>query len=178
MYFAGWTASCLFVPRLSDIYGRKIPALISSVVSIPIYIGLILSRSITLSIILFFLLGLTCTGKASTAYVYLLEYIPKNRVTWVGSYMLFADGSTMIFSSIYFRYITNDWLAFQIYGVVVLSISTVAMLLIPESPKFLYSVKRYDEARVSLGKVARFNKSKKFKNMKFDTEEAEEQRIN
>jgi MFS family permease len=76
MYFAGWTASCIFVPRLSDIYGRKIPSLISAGVSIPIYIGLILSRSLTLSISLFFLLGLTCTGKASTAYVYLLEFIP------------------------------------------------------------------------------------------------------
>ena len=76
MYFAGWTVSCIFVPRLSDIYGRKIPSLASAIFSIPVYLGLILSRSLTLSIVLFFFLGLTCTGKASTAYVYLLEFIP------------------------------------------------------------------------------------------------------
>lgn len=90
--------------------------------------------------------------------------------------MLFADGSTMILSSIYFRFITKDWLYFQLYGVIALAISTAAMFIIPESPKFLYSCKKYDEARESLVKIAKFNKSNKFKNYKFDTEILEESR--
>jgi len=76
MYFAGWTVSCIFVPRLSDIYGRKWPMLISSLASVGIYTGLIVSRDLNLSIVLFFLLGLCCTGKSSTAYVYMLELVP------------------------------------------------------------------------------------------------------
>jgi hypothetical protein len=88
--------------------------------------------------------------------------------------MLFADGSTMILLSIYFRYITKDWLWFQIYGVIALSVSTLACFILPESPKFLYSYKRYDEARNALKFIARFNRKGPLKKQKFDTEIAEE----
>lgn len=112
MYFAGWTASCLFVPRLADIYGRKWVTLISSWFSAVVYLGIILSRKLELTIALFFFLGTCTTGKSSTAYVYLLEFIPENRVTWVATAMLFADGSTMIMLSIYFRFISKHWIYF------------------------------------------------------------------
>jgi hypothetical protein len=52
-----------FITRLGDIYGRKWPTWISIVVSLPIQVGLLLSKNLTLSVVLFFLLGCTVPGK-------------------------------------------------------------------------------------------------------------------
>ena len=76
MYFAGWTVSCLVVPRLGDVLGRKPPVVGSALFSCGVYLALVLSRSLALTTALFFLLGLTCPAKGSTAYVYLLEFVP------------------------------------------------------------------------------------------------------
>lgn len=112
MYLFGWASGCLFIPRLGDVYGRRIPFLISVVLSLGVYIGLILSQNIYLTMVMFFLLGLCTPGKSNIAYVYLLELVPTDWQTYVGTALLFADGSTMIFLSLYFRFITKYWLGF------------------------------------------------------------------
>lgn len=76
MYLFGWSMACLFVPRLGDVYGRRWPYIISGAISIFVYLGLILSNSITLTMVLFFMLGLCTPGKSNIAYVYLLELVP------------------------------------------------------------------------------------------------------
>lgn len=112
MYLFGWSLGCLFVPRLGDVYGRKRPYIASSVTSLFIYLGLILSNNINLTMALFFLLGLCTPGKSNIAYVYLLELVPTNWQTYVGTVLLIADGSTMIILSIYFRFISTYWAPF------------------------------------------------------------------
>ena len=76
MYLFGWSVACLFVPRLGDLYGRRLPFVISTGVSLAVYLGLILSNSITLTMIMFFLLGICTPGKSNIGYVYLLELVP------------------------------------------------------------------------------------------------------
>ena len=92
--------------------------------------------------------------------------------------MLFGDGSTMIFLSIYFRFISNDWFGFQLGGLLATAVATIACFFVPESPKFYYSYKRYDEARSAIEYINRFNKGNfSGKTYKFDTEVAEENKI-
>lgn len=112
MYFAGWTVSCIFIPRLADIYGRKWPLLASASASFAFYLGLILSRNLNLSIGLLFFMGCCCTGKVGTSYVLLLELVPARSVTFIGTIVMFLDGSTMIWISLYFRYVSKEWLYF------------------------------------------------------------------
>ena len=112
MYLFGWSAACLFVPRMGDIYGRKWPYAISTGLSLGVYLGLILSNNINLSLALFFFLGICTPGKSNIAYVYLLELVPIDWQTYVGTSLLFADGSTMIILSLYFRFMSKDWLGF------------------------------------------------------------------
>jgi hypothetical protein len=129
---------------------------------------------------MFFLLGLCTPGKSNIAYVYLLELVPTKWQTYVGTSLLIADGSTMILLSLYFRFITRDWLGFQIFGLALTTFSFVGSLIAPESPKYLYSYKRFAEAREALGRIARLNRvpleKRRFK-FTFDTE-AEEQEKN
>lgn len=76
MYPFGWALACLFVPRLGDVYGRKMPFLISVACSILLYLGVLLSQSIYLTMVLFFIIGMTQPGKTSVSYVYILEMVP------------------------------------------------------------------------------------------------------
>lgn len=149
---------CLFIPRLGDVLGRRLPFFVCLGVSLLVYLGLILSQNIFLTIALFFLLGLSTPGKSNIAYVYLLELVPTNWQTYVGTALLFADGSTMILLTIYFRFINKDWLGFQIFGIAATTMAFFALLLVPESPKYLYSYKKYERARTALSKIARFNR--------------------
>lgn len=150
MYFAGWTVACVFIPRLGDLYGRRFPYLISSGLSVFVYLGLILSSNLTLSTIFFFMLGLCCVGKSNLCYVYLLEFIPLRWQVYVGTFLLFLDGSTMIIISLYFRYMSRDWLYFQICGCCATAMAFLGSLIVPESPRYLQSVKRFKEAKVAL----------------------------
>ncbi len=159
MFFLGWTLSCLILPRLADTYGRRPLVLIFSWFSVLVYLGLLLSRSLELTIALFFLLGLTCTGKSSTGYVYLMELIGAKWQAWASVYMMLLDSITMIMLAVYFKYITKEWMYFQIFGITLLTLASIAVYWVPESPKLLHSQKKYDLARKSLLIIAKSNRN-------------------
>eukprot|EP00347_Sterkiella_histriomuscorum_P012127 403369790 len=157
MFFAGWTISCAIVPKLSDFYGRKFMAMICIGVSIGCYVGLIFSNNLTLSIVLFFFLGLSQAGKSTNCYIYLMELIPQNKQTLIGTLMNFADGLILILMSIYFRFISKNWMYYQICGLFATCLAFIACLFIPESPKYYYSINKFDKSREVLDYIQRFN---------------------
>jgi MFS family permease len=63
MFFAGNTCVGFFVSRAGDIYGRKWPTRISSLLSIPIQAAIIFQHNFTFRIILFFLQGMCAPGR-------------------------------------------------------------------------------------------------------------------
>ena len=52
---------------------------------------------------------------------------------------------------------SNQWLTLQYVSVVLLSLTVVALYYLPESPKFLLSVGKTDEALQTLNWIAKFN---------------------
>ena len=76
VYLLGWALGCLFIPRWGDVYGRRWPYIISMGASLVIYLVLLLSKDVNLTISMYFLLGFTNPGKSNISYVYLLEMIP------------------------------------------------------------------------------------------------------
>jgi len=63
MYFAGTTVFNLIVTRLGDVYGRKLPVRVSSLISFPVQAGIIWSSNIFLTSALFFVFGALGPGK-------------------------------------------------------------------------------------------------------------------
>ena len=53
----------IFVTRLGDIYGRKLPTLISSLLAVPILACILYSESLALTTVLFFIMGMAGPGK-------------------------------------------------------------------------------------------------------------------
>jgi len=173
MFLLGWSLGCLFIPRLGDTMGRRRPYLFFSVASVFCYLTLILSQNIHLTLVMYFLLGLGNAGKPNLGYVYILELVPTSWQTYVGTLIHISDGCTLIFLSIYFRFISKDWFWFQLFCFVFSTLAIAGCSIAPESPKYLYSFERFDEARAAIKKIARFNRvSKDIRNSEylFDTE--------
>ena len=157
MYLLGWAVGCLFIPRLGDLLGRKKPMFIIAAISIFVYLGLILSTNMILTMVLFFLLGMSTPGKSTIGYVLLLELIPPGYQTLVSTIIIAADGSIMIFLSLYFRYITKYWMPFQLFQFGVAVVGFLVGLLAPESPKYLDSIRRFQDAKKSIQTIAKYN---------------------
>lgn len=112
MYFVGEVTLGFIVTRIGDISGRKWPMIVSTIVSVPVHLGLILSRSLTLNIVLFFLFGACVPGKIQICYVYMNEMIPSSYRNIIGTMTLFADSGSITLIALYFRFITKDWVYF------------------------------------------------------------------
>ena len=74
-----------------------------------------------------------------------------------------------LFGCLYFWFIWKNWLGIEILAGVLGVIAGIGALFMPESPKFLISKRRYDEARESINRIARFNNQPEFKG-EFDRE--------
>ena len=66
--------------------------------------------------------------------------------------------SITVFSALYFMFITKYWYGFQIFGLVLNTLVVVLVPLLPESPKYLLSKRKYDQARLAILKIARFQR--------------------
>jgi hypothetical protein len=54
---------------------------------------------------------------------------------------------------------SKDWLWLEIYACATGILSMIGVFLMPESPKFLVTIKKYDQARLAINTIARINKS-------------------
>ena len=66
--------------------------------------------------------------------------------------------SITVFSALYFMFITKYWYGFQIFGLVLNALVVVLVPLLPESPKYLLSKRKYDQARLAILKIAKFQR--------------------
>ena len=92
----------------------------------------------------------------------------KNRLCLV---LLIADSSTVILSALYFKFVSNEWIYFQIFGLFVNVLGLVGAFMLPESPEYLYSFYKFDECRDVLEGINDWNKKEdRVQNYEFDVE--------
>ena len=117
-----------------------------------------MSKNLTLTTALFFLLGACSPAKLNVTFVYLTELVPERNRTAVGTLLLFADASSMTFLPLYFRFVTKEWIYFQMGSFVMNIIGVIGMLvLIPESPKYLYASGKIQECIQKIRYIAKIN---------------------
>jgi len=153
-YFLGIIIAMIFIPYLSDIYGRKKIFCLTMVASIIGQVGLIVSTNLYSSTLYMVLLGMTWPGKRVTGLSYNLEFLPEiDQNTYLTLFTLF-DYPSIFLISLSYEYLTPSWYPIQALGVV-LSCVTLAycMVLMPESPKFLFINHRYEELRQILNQI-------------------------
>ena len=161
-YFAGYSISCLVVPRLADIYGRRMPYIVSTWIQLILYFGIYFSKSLMMTLTLILIFGFCGAGRSAVGYLYLIEMVPSRWKTLAGTLMHSVNSLTFVFSAIYFWFVSKEWRWLIIYAICANIITCIAILFIPESPLYCHSIRDYDKARTSISKIAKFNKYEGF----------------
>ncbi len=91
--------------------------------------------------------GFISNIRASLSYLYGQEITPRENASFVGSVYNIFDALTMCWMSLYFRYISKDWLYSQLICLILIAISTALAFRLPESPLYLIKVGKYTEAK-------------------------------
>jgi len=95
-YFFGFAISCIFVPRIADLVGRKYPFIISMMFQTLAYLLIIFSRNIYFTIFCYWLVGMCAAGRMIVGVMYLCEFVMEKH-HWLVITVLFAcDGFTMV----------------------------------------------------------------------------------
>lgn len=176
MQFVGWAISAAITPRLSDIYGRRPIFLASMLIQLVALIAIFISRHVWVTVGLIFLFGIGGVGRSSISYLYMQEFLPQNKQTLVGTILQLNNGFVAVYTVIYYWFISNWWIPINVFGGALTLVSMVGVWFLPESPKFLITMKRYDEARVAISTIARVNKQEPF-NSRFDREVIDEKAV-
>ena len=144
-FFFGLMIMIVPVPMLADKYGRKQVFVTTIIVSIAIQISLIYVNGFDDAISCMFVLGMTYPGRQIVGTFYITELIPESMRSGA---LLFTSlfGSIMsILMTSYYRFISVDTHGLQILFVIYGSINLIfVMLIVPESPKYLYNTKQYE----------------------------------
>lgn len=165
MLFAGWAFAATFLPRLADVYGRKVVYLVSMIGHGTLFGAIVLSRSRILTTVLMFLLGMFSVGRASVGYLYMLELSPVKQQATIGTMLQLCNTLVTILATVYFYAISKEWVWFETCGVALNFIVVGCIYFLPESPKYLYAQKRWDDLRYSLNQIGRANGKVEFRGL-------------
>jgi Na+/melibiose symporter-like transporter len=108
----------------------------------------------------FFVNGVSSAVRVSIGYCYFSEFAPKAKSDLMGTLWCVSDGSIYIWLTLYYRFISKDWkwtVAVAFVFELISFLGTWAIL--PESPQWLYSQKRYRECQKSLIFISQINET-------------------
>ena len=84
-----------------------------------------------------FFLGFSGVGRCSICFLYLMELLPANRQTLIGTILQMNNGIIPIYMSIYFWFISINWIWIEVVAAVMTGVVILgAAIVMPESPKF------------------------------------------
>ena len=78
-FFLGWVSTLLWIPRISDLHGRKRVLISGLVISTILYTLMLFVTSLDLLIAIMFGLGAMRTINISLSFVYMIELMPRER---------------------------------------------------------------------------------------------------
>ena len=157
IFYLGQVLGCILIARVPDLYGRKWPFLISIAVQLPIYIALLFSTNLDLTIFLSFFMGFLHIGIYNGGYINVCEYVDKPWKNHVCTILLVLDMLSAIMVGVYFHYVSRNWVWFGMIGVLFNFVSLIGIYFIPESPEYLYYFYRFEECRAALSVIAHWN---------------------
>ena len=158
MYFIGLIVFITFIPPLSDRFGRKWILVATLVQSVVAQLGLMLTNNLYVAYFFEFLLGGTFAGRIIVGLNYVLEYnLPKLHETIVFG-LLISESFTTIFITIWYEFIDRGWFGLQLLCLILAILVTIFFLTyVPESPKWLYTWKFFNDSRDNLAYVGKQN---------------------
>ena len=87
-----------------------------------------------------------------------MELLPKKAQTPITSFWNIQEVSIYMLAVIYYWQFNASWFWFVLIGVVFQVISIIMLLFMPESPRYLVTAGRYEEARKAFETIAKYNR--------------------
>jgi MFS family permease len=158
LFFVGVVISSLFMPRLSDLYGRKNIALSGTIMHVCCSLVILVSTSLKLSLFMTFLLGFAMGGRVLVGYCWMSEHMREIDLPKVTGFMFFCDSFGILISTIYFKYISKNWKYMFAAPQIFLVVGIIMLIKYrTDSPKYFYSKKDFARLRWSLTLIGRNN---------------------
>ena len=104
------------------------------------------SKNVYLTNVCYLFVGLSAGGRVGVGTNYLNEFLPYDWQNTVTSLLNVADAAVLITQSIYY-YFFQHWKYLHIAQFIMAILIIMIVATIPESPKYLYANKRFDDAR-------------------------------
>ena len=146
-FLMGVVIGSLTLTRLGDVHGRRPIFMLGLVMHLGFMAGILVVTNYILCYVLVFIFGLSLTARYYVGYAYNVEMQPKSHYVLVGTSMFLVESVAYLSICIYFMYVSQYWKPLQIPNIVFISAGVVFLCFMPESPRFLISKRRFEDAR-------------------------------
>mmetsp|Transcript_15537 Transcript_15537/g.17267 ORF Transcript_15537/g.17267 Transcript_15537/m.17267 type:complete len:337 (+) Transcript_15537:440-1450(+) len=155
--FTGMFVGALILSPISDMYGRKPVHIIGLALSIIGSVWIYFFPSWLSVLISLLFKGIGMYTRLSISYLYTLEMFDEERCKFVSTVILSINNSLSSIMAVYFITGGRDATFFLLVSIFILLYCIVFIPMLPESPKFLFSVHKYEATRDCLSRIARIN---------------------
>lgn len=156
LYMSGFILSYPIFGYISDRYGRWNSLLIGALIEMSAGFGCAFANSITVFMIFRFLIGFGNAGRTSSSYLVMIEWVgPKWRmpISTLGSLGWIFGYITLPWLTLFFLNFRHMQFFVGLYELVFI----IWLLFLPESPRWLLTHRRYEQARQVIFSAAKFN---------------------
>ena len=159
IFLVGIFVECSFLTKWGDFYGRRPVFLLGYFMNFVFIIALMYSHNLILDYFVLFGLGISIAARYYVGYTYNVEMCPKPQQIWVSVFQFIMESVVSLLICVYFEWISKNWVPLMYPDLALTFIGFMYVFFMPETPRFLVSTKRFDEARVVFAKIARINRT-------------------
>ena len=106
----------------------------------------------------YFLLGACFAGRVIIGLTYIIELLNPRLAKLFVMLFFFGEPIILILLTAWYQFVDHAWLTIFIITLVLLTVAIAWFwIFVPESSKWLYTWKRYEEMREVLQKISEFN---------------------
>lgn len=158
-FFVGAFFGSFVIPRAADVVGRKPMFILGLCIYICVTIGLMFATNYYVLLALLICSGVGECGRYYVAYVYAIEIFPQHNQSIVGVLIFICFSIAKVCICLQFWLIpSRNWFGCA-YASLILAIVSLVLTLwwMPESPRYLYSYKKFDEVTKILEHIQKVN---------------------
>lgn len=157
VFFIGWASSLLWLPRFGDKVGRQKCFAVGMSLNLAMFTMMMWTSSLDLMLVSSFIQGCLTSLRINVGYLYMLELMPKESQTKIGTGCGVFDACTYLLCTLYFMTVSKDWFYFVLVGYLLNVISVVGAWFMPESPIYLCEKGQLYELESSMKVIAKIN---------------------
>ena len=155
--FIGQTIGALFLTHFSDTFGRKKTMIFHGAAFAVLIMISTRAPNLGWSYASLFFIGLLFVPRSATTFTFMQEINPdyNHEMTTLWAYIV--DVVTLVISGLFLRYTRDVFMFLDILGAITLGCIAILTVYLPESSRYLYSKRRYDEMESNFSLKMKYN---------------------